>query len=74
LKFLKEHCPEHYAFLAGKFKKGLLYAFFHSTPTDKPGASGVSGNSGSKIAPKAAKNGKVGNFKDLHKLDRKNKE
>lgn len=71
LKFLKEHCPEHYTLFVSKFKKGPIYALFHKTPTDKPG---VKTGSDSKIAAKAAKNARVGNFKDLHKLDKKNKD
>lgn len=71
LKFLKEHCPEHHALFTGKFKKGPFYVFFHHTPSDKAGLSGTSKASNSKIASKAAKNGKVGNFKDFHKLDKK---
>ncbi|MBO7515403.1 MAG: hypothetical protein J6T47_07270 [Lachnospiraceae bacterium] len=70
LKFLKEHCPEHHALFVSKFKKGPVYLLFHKTPTDKPG---VKNSSNSKIASKAAKNARVGNFKDLHKLDKSDK-
>lgn len=70
LKMLKEHCPEHYELFTAKFQKGPIHLFFHKTPTDKPG---VQKGSNSKIASKASKHGKVGNFSDLHKLDQKNK-
>ena len=67
VKMLKEHCPEHYELLTSKFKKGPAYLLFHKTPTDKPG---VKKGSNSKIASKASKNARVGNFSDLHKLDK----
>ncbi|MBR5659587.1 MAG: hypothetical protein IKX10_09365 [Lachnospiraceae bacterium] len=71
LKFLKEHCPEHHALFTDKFKKGPFYLFFHYTPTDKPGMPGNGKDTGSKIASKATKRTKVGNFKDFHSLDKK---
>lgn len=71
LKFLKEHCPEHHALFVGKFKKGPIYLFFHHTPSDKPGMPGSGPDNGSKIASKASKRSRVGNFTDYHKLDKK---
>ncbi|MBO4478503.1 MAG: hypothetical protein J5757_09295 [Lachnospiraceae bacterium] len=70
VKTLKENCPEQYELFIGKFKKGPIHLFFHKTPGDKPVAQK---GSNSKIASKASKHARVGNFSDLHKLDKKDK-